>query len=59
MIPKLLIDDQLLKSELFVMDNQSVFVALYWNTWEQVSEVISQVEKQVIEVSKTKLIQNE
>ncbi|KMV28530.1 hypothetical protein AB733_23245 [Photobacterium swingsii] len=59
MIPKLLIDDQLLKSELVVMDNQSLFVELYWNTWEQVSEVISQVEKQVIAVSKTKLIQNE
>ena len=58
MIPKLLIDEQLLKSELVVMDNQSLFVALYWNTWEQVSEMISQVEKQVIAVSNLKLVQD-
>jgi LysR family transcriptional regulator, chromosome initiation inhibitor len=57
MLPKLLIDDQLAASKLIAISPQPMFVELYWNTWEQVSEVIAQVEKQVISIATKKLVQ--
>ncbi|PSW20707.1 ArgP/LysG family DNA-binding transcriptional regulator [Photobacterium sanctipauli] len=57
MLPRLLIEDQLTTSELVTIAPHSLFIELYWNTWEQVSETITQVENQVISIASKKLVQ--
>ncbi|MGF1735826.1 ArgP/LysG family DNA-binding transcriptional regulator [Photobacterium satsumensis] len=56
MLPKLLMESRRDKSEIVTFDPQSIFVELYWNTWEQTSEIISKIEKQVLTIADKKLV---
>ncbi|PSW16740.1 hypothetical protein C9J01_07030 [Photobacterium rosenbergii] len=57
MLPKLLIENQPLPSELITLSPHPIFVDLYWNTWEQESEIVAQVERTVLSLAQRKLVQ--
>ncbi|CAM3087663.1 ArgP/LysG family DNA-binding transcriptional regulator [Vibrio rarus] len=56
MLPKILIENELDDNELLLLSEKSVLVDLYWNTWEQVSEIIHKVESVVTSVAMKKLV---
>ena len=57
MLPKLLIEEHLRSSALIPLSPDSIFVELYWNTWEQESEIVAQLERTVLSLAQRKLVQ--
>lgn len=57
MLPRLLVQSELANSSLIIMDTDPMYVDLYWNTWDQISTSIAEVEKQVLSVAEYKLVQ--
>ena len=56
-MPRLFIDKQPEKNDLVVFSSKVLQVELFWKTWEQVSQVIADLETQVLRVASRHLLQ--
>lgn len=55
LLPTLFIKQQLQDAELLPLTQHKLYVDLYWNSWEQVSQVVDRLEKEVLSVTKRRL----